>query len=71
MLDVHVQFCSIGSLHIVGIIGAVLICLVCASSHHCKQGKLKAIGAVPLMYLFVQNHNIQPFLWSEVLLMAP
>jgi hypothetical protein len=61
MLDVHVQLCSIGSLNVVGIIGAVLICLVHAS-HHCNQGKLKSIGAVPLMYIVMQNHGIQPFL---------
>ena len=60
MRDVHVQLCSIGSLNVVDIIWAVLIWLVYAS-HHCNQGKLKSIGAVPLMYIFMQNHGIQPF----------
>jgi hypothetical protein len=62
MLDIHVQLCSIGSLNVVGIIGADLICLVYAS-HHCNQAKLKSsIGAVPLMYILMQNHGIQPLL---------
>ena len=38
-----------------------MICLVYAS-HHGNQGKLKSIGAVPLMYVFMQNDGIQPFL---------
>jgi hypothetical protein len=43
------------------IVGAVSICLVYAS-HHCNQGKLNSIRAVPLMHIFMQNHGIQPFL---------
>jgi hypothetical protein len=36
---------------------------LCISSMH--QGKLKSIGAVPLMNIFIQNVGIQPFLAEQ------
>ena len=60
MLYIHVELYTVGKLHVVCNVRAALTSFV-DTSGHCGYAKMKFIGAVSLMYVFMQNVDVQPF----------
>ena len=61
MLYIHVELRTVGKLRVVSNVRAALTSFV-DTSGHCGYAKMKAIGAVSLMHILMQNVNVQPFI---------